>query len=337
VTSNGLIVDEVIACPGLGSGEAMNRLVQIVTADGSYRAVQVAPDRLQFARTFRPTWAVVAGCVGLLFLFVGVLFFFVKTTETAVATIESDHRGTRLRLTGRVDRSVMATLRETFADPAAAARDAAQSAAVGAPVVPGDIPRVSAPPSAPAGAGLIDVVRSVEPVDVSPPPPPLTAPPPPVPEWLADVAPASPAAMLLDNHQSSEARSSDTIIGHRPGRSAASGVPRIVMDDGTQIVVGPLALLGRDPAPLASDHDATLVPIDDPSRSVSKTHLALATRDGQVWIVDRHSTNGTMLVGSDGTESALTAGAAGVLLPGTTVRIGARSFRLVNYSAEGSA
>lgn len=147
MATSGLAVDEVILCPGLGSGEAADRLVQIMSDGGQYQAVRVGPDRLQFARSFRPTWALVLGWIGLLVFFLGVVFFFVKTTETAVALIEQDHRGTRIRLSGKFDRKVLAMLRGAFVDPAAAAQAAAADAAVGAPVA--NAYDLAPPPTAP--------------------------------------------------------------------------------------------------------------------------------------------------------------------------------------------
>lgn len=338
MTSKGLVVDEVIPCPGVGSGDAMSRLVQIVTADGQYRAVQVAPDRLQFARTFRPTWALVAGFVGLPLLFIGVLFFFVKTTETAVATIESDHRGTRLRLGGRVDRAVMSSLRQTFDDPAAAARDEVVAKIVGTPVANASQP------------GRVDLLSGRSPVQVPPlidagAAPPTHAPvvsPPPVPDWIPQSLPSptpggggspfQPAQRIPPPTPRSD---NDTIVGYRPPPGGGSGVSsdlRLLFDDGAEISIGGVVLVGRDPAPGTNEDGATMVPIDDPSRSVSKTHLSVAARGGQVWVTDRHSTNGTRLVAADGVESDLVPGEATPLQPEVTVRIGARSFRVVGSS-----
>jgi predicted component of type VI protein secretion system len=39
----------------------------------------------------------------------------------------------------------------------------------------------------------------------------------------------------------------------------------------------------------------TLVPVADPSRSVSKTHAELDVDAGGLWVTDRGSTNGTVV------------------------------------------
>jgi len=70
---------------------------------------------------------------------------------------------------------------------------------------------------------------------------------------------------------------------------------RIVLPTGvTRPLTGTL-VLGRDPAPVAEYPGAELVAVDDPGRSVSKTHAALIARDGLVLVCDLHSTNGTVV------------------------------------------
>ncbi|MDM4763481.1 FHA domain-containing protein [Galbitalea sp. SE-J8] len=60
-------------------------------------------------------------------------------------------------------------------------------------------------------------------------------------------------------------------------------------------------LVGRAPAAEPGERVDQLVPITDPTRSVSKTHLAFGIDDGALWVSDRHSANGTR-VESGGTQ-----------------------------------
>jgi predicted component of type VI protein secretion system len=83
-----------------------------------------------------------------------------------------------------------------------------------------------------------------------------------------------------------------------------------------------MALLGRDPQPESDDEIVTLVAIDDPERSISKTHLALGLHDMRIWAEDRHSTNGTTLLDSDGTSIRLAPGRKVVLKPGAVLNVG---------------
>ncbi len=67
------------------------------------------------------------------------------------------------------------------------------------------------------------------------------------------------------------------------------------LDDGREIDVRGLVLLGRNPAPSEGEGDAQLVKLSDESRTVSKTHLALGVDDAGLFVVDRGSTNGSTI------------------------------------------
>jgi uncharacterized RDD family membrane protein YckC len=67
------------------------------------------------------------------------------------------------------------------------------------------------------------------------------------------------------------------------------------LDDGREIEVRGLVLLGRNPAPSEGEADAELIKLSDESRTVSKTHLALGVDDAGLFVVDRGSTNGSTI------------------------------------------
>jgi uncharacterized RDD family membrane protein YckC len=67
------------------------------------------------------------------------------------------------------------------------------------------------------------------------------------------------------------------------------------LDDGREIAVRGLVLLGRNPQPEDGETDAQLVKLSDESRTVSKTHLALGVDDAGLFVVDRGSTNGSTI------------------------------------------
>jgi pSer/pThr/pTyr-binding forkhead associated (FHA) protein len=72
-----------------------------------------------------------------------------------------------------------------------------------------------------------------------------------------------------------------------------------------------------------------VVAIDDPERSISKVHLAFGLEpDGRLWVMDRGSTNGTVVVGPDGRSAALVAGSRATVAPGWTVRFGRRTVQV---------
>ena len=100
---------------------------------------------------------------------------------------------------------------------------------------------------------------------------------------------------------------------------------RITFDTGVCYPFGGTIVLGRNPVPPASHPAAAPVPVDDPERTVSKTHLALtATREG-VLVEDLHSTGGTVVVRADGEETPVLPGAPVHARAGDTVRYGQRS------------
>ena len=67
-----------------------------------------------------------------------------------------------------------------------------------------------------------------------------------------------------------------------------------------------------------------LARIDDETRSVSKTHLAIVLSRRGIMVVDRASTNGSSIV-RDGVEGPLLAGHPIELQAGDSVRFGDRS------------
>ena len=108
--------------------------------------------------------------------------------------------------------------------------------------------------------------------------------------------------------------------------AAAPGV-RLRFDTGEQVDVTGDGLIGRNPNPEAGvDH---VVAIDDPERSISKVHLAFGLEaDGRLWVMDRGSTNGTVVVAPDGHTAVLVAGSRVTVTPGWTVRFGRRTVQV---------
>jgi hypothetical protein len=94
------------------------------------------------------------------------------------------------------------------------------------------------------------------------------------------------------------------------------------LDDGREIPVRGLVLLGRNPQPEEGEADAALVKLSDESRTVSKTHLALGVDDAGLFVVDRGSTNGSTITAPG--RAAVPAGAfhAVSVSEGSVVSIG---------------
>lgn len=94
-------------------------------------------------------------------------------------------------------------------------------------------------------------------------------------------------------------------------------------DDGTRIPLDGPVLVGRDPALAPDDPPETvLAQVEDPGRSVSKTHLLVTLDGGRVWVADRHSTNGTFIVDPQGSVAPVPPGARTEVPRGCTVALG---------------
>jgi predicted component of type VI protein secretion system len=84
------------------------------------------------------------------------------------------------------------------------------------------------------------------------------------------------------------------------------------LESGERRVVDRPTLLGRNPqAP--DDGPWNLVAVDDPTRSVSKTHAELRADPSGLWLTDRGSTNGTVV--------SVPGAPPRVAEPGTRVRV----------------
>ena len=105
-------------------------------------------------------------------------------------------------------------------------------------------------------------------------------------------------------------------------------VLRMVFDTGQQFDVTGDGIVGRSPeGEMGIVH---VVVIDDPARSVSKVHVSfgLTPAGDELWVIDRASVNGTVLVDPDGVAATLPAGTRALVGPGWTIRFGQRSARV---------
>lgn len=127
------------------------------------------------------------------------------------------------------------------------------------------------------------------------------------------------------NQQASDSSLSPDDADDRTQLGVRYDTARVTFDTGVTYPFGGTIVLGRNPLAPASHPTASPVPVDDPQRSVSKTHVALtATREG-VLVEDLHSTGGTVVVRADGEETPVLPGAPVQARAGDTVRYGQRS------------
>ncbi|UZN01784.1 RDD family protein [Cellulomonas sp. S1-8] len=227
-----------------------------------------------------------------------------------------------------------------------AAARAGSGRAGGSPEASDEPFRPPAPPAdASPAAGAAARPAAAAPVTSATPPPPAT------PAGGLVLAPLHPqrAAPDLDTRAIPVVRAAPTLAFGlapeleltRPAAPRADVVPepraatspglRVALDDGRVLTVERLALVGRNPSPGA---EVQVVRVVDPTRSVSKTHLQLAVDGaGGSWVVDRGSTNGTVVTLPDGGQVVCRVDHPVRLREGAVVVFGDRSLRVVAMPA----
>ncbi len=320
--SRALAVDEFLACPLIGPGEATDRLLA-VTAE-RYRVTSVAADSFELSRRYRPTWATVIGIL-LIPVLVGIaLLVFVRRTERWTATVEADHRTTRVHVVGTVNAATHQALAEALAGPPSTAeskrfaRPSTDESAVDRIATPTGVAESIRPArewapvavGTPSGPGLRDA--GAAPVDrgaliASVPVAPLDTP----------GQPAPP-----------ERRSSDATVARRDlapsgGADRGSSV-ELVLDSGERWALSRGVVIGRAPDVPAEFAGASAVAVADSDRSVSKTHFGIRWRVDRGEVIDLGSTNGTRVIHPDGTAVAVGARGPEPVGPGCRVEFGDR-------------
>lgn len=97
---------------------------------------------------------------------------------------------------------------------------------------------------------------------------------------------------------------------------------RLTLPDGTQVTIAGAVLLGRDPVHVEPWAAATLLKLDDPAKTVSKTHAAIAVDGDAVTVTDLHSTNGVFVMPPAGDEIAVKPGESATVAAGASVDLG---------------
>jgi uncharacterized RDD family membrane protein YckC len=108
-----------------------------------------------------------------------------------------------------------------------------------------------------------------------------------------------------------------------PEASGPAAALVLVVDTGERVPVTGAGLIGRRPVP-GDETWAHLVTIDDPTQSVSSTHLAFWPAEAGLDVLDRGSTNGTVLLDPAGKPWTLPPGAPARVAAGWTLVLGNR-------------
>ncbi|GAB6859505.1 FHA domain-containing protein [Microbacterium xylanilyticum] len=205
-------------------------------------------------------------------------------------------------------------------------------APTGAPVAfsVGSIPPVPLPPAAavaalsaepqPLPSALQPVAPAVQPV-VQPPASAThaTAPIASIPGFVSPVP--TPDAWSEPVRGASAVADDDDLEVTRVSPSAARAGWQLVLPDGRTLSVESALRFGRDPIGDPASPGAVLVPIQDPAKSISKTHAQVEVSSGELIVTDLHSTNGTVIV-ADGTSARVQPGQPRAVAADAELRLG---------------
>jgi pSer/pThr/pTyr-binding forkhead associated (FHA) protein len=118
--------------------------------------------------------------------------------------------------------------------------------------------------------------------------------------------------------------------------TASPSIPyRLLLDDGTVRSVTGYCLLGRRPTTegltdeIDGSSDVEVVEVEDPTRSLSRTHCALGQFEDLLWVTDLGSNNGTMLVYPNGSTHRLEPRVRYELDPGCVIRAGTHTITVL--------
>lgn len=267
-----------------------------VGADGTYTVASVGHDTYQLVRTYRPTWAVALGILGIAFFGLGILCFLVRKTEVCTLKVVDGPTGAVLTITGKLAPATLAALRYALDGPSVAAESESGRAPGhhGPPPTGAPVTGLAEPPRAGTPGSASDLVILSSPI------PPATHP------------ASAPVEQDVEH----------TVHRVATGRACGSTGYWMRLPEGRVVPLVGTTLLGRDPAPLPGDVAPTLISLVDPSMQVSKTHLALRVLGDSLQVQDLHSTNGTVVNEPSGWRVALSGGESAPVKPGDSLELG---------------
>lgn len=303
-----------------GQGQAGLHRAVAVLQTGGYTVRSTSESEAIGVKRVIPGWAIALAVVFGLFCLVGLLFLLIKEDREVRASIVVGPDGEAIAVSGAMNGSTISRLHAELvgAFPPPAAAPAVEASL---PVVPAPVPQ----PSTVVPPPVAEVVPTEPvPVEVGPvgPPPGISSV-----SWAAPVTPPVADPAVPDEPISSVPGAAADVEAYtiaRPRRSSSDAAPRLRLDDGTELIVSDLVLVGRDPAAADGETAGQLVALEDPTRGLSKTHAGIAAVDGRLTVTDRHSTNGTVVRSSSGAERDCEPGVPSVVEIGDTVFVGGR-------------
>lgn len=254
-------------------------------------------------------WVVTVTVVGLLAMLVLLLRHprhqgWHDRTANAVVIVRRKLAPRRPRSTPPAEQVAPSQARQVTAAPAPAP---AQPAAPAQPPAPAPVGRSAVPgPGGPTPAHVASTAASAPSVAVQ-----------------ADTG--RPGAVALRPERSAGPDTDPGATRARPSvlqRPAVDSRWEVVLDDGRQIKINGLVVLGRRPEARPGEEAAQLIKLADETRTVSKSHLSLDLEDGGLVVTDRGSTNGSRVTPPGGEPQRCTPWEPVRLQPGSMVSMG---------------
>lgn len=233
------------------------------------------------------------------------------------------------------DAAAPAPAAPTPEDPAgvrAASPDASPSDAAGT-----DVRGQAEPAPADASALVPEAPGAATSTAPTPPASPDLLPPPPAGtrrDRSARHTPAPPQAPTSAPDDDALAELEHTRVRDPESLRRRTGTLALSFDTGERVRVVGRGLVGRGPRAEDGQDILHVVVLQDAARSLSRVHVEFgpeppsADGGGAIWVTDRGSTNGTVVVDPDGAARVLPPGTRAVVQAGWTVRLGDREARV---------
>ncbi|MFJ2299622.1 RDD family protein [Oerskovia paurometabola] len=171
--------------------------------------------------------------------------------------------------------------------------------------------------------GVPGAVPQPGPAPVAPQPGPAPVAPQPGPVPLGGPATTATPAPAYEEPDWDSTRLSAREIRREAHEAAPTPGAVLELESGQRVPLSGPALVGRNPQATGAEA-TTLVRVEDPTRSVSKTHAELGFDAGGLWVQDRGSTNGTVLLPPGGAPVALDPGVRVPVPVGSVITVGDR-------------
>lgn len=100
----------IAATVGWRPDDVIQYCVGAMSGAPEYTISTAGPGTVVFTRRYTPTWAIVLGVLGIFLFLIGILFFFVKTTETVTVVAHPSPSGSYVTVQGVAPAYVAARL-----------------------------------------------------------------------------------------------------------------------------------------------------------------------------------------------------------------------------------